>query len=181
MHIHQLNVGHSDRHDRLLMRLNTQVGQEFRFWLTRRMTARLLPALRQTLGQLESSQAQMLAPDPTSRSILTEIQRAEFLNTADFETPYAEQASELPLGEEPLLVTDVQLQLQGNGLLMTLQDQGAGAGQAKGCQMHLPAALLHGLIHLIERAANAAEWQSPMDKDTAPGAPAVPPPHAYRH
>ena len=45
MHIHQLNVSHVERQDRLLLRLNTQTAEEFRFWLTRRMTLRLTQAL----------------------------------------------------------------------------------------------------------------------------------------
>ncbi len=181
MHIHQLNVSHHERHDRLLVRLNTQAGQEFRFWLTRRMTLRLLPALGQTLGQLESGRAQMLTPDPASRRILTEFRRDEFLHQADFKTPYIEQARELPLGEEPMLVTDVQLQLQGTGMLMTLQDKGDPAKATNSCQLHLQVALVHGLVHLIEQAVNAAEWQSPPAKDAETAAVPVASETTYRH
>ena len=181
MHIHQLNVSHNERHDRLLVRLNTQDGQEFRFWLTRRMTLRLLPVLGQTLGQLESSPVQMLAPDPASRSILTELKRDEFLHQADFKTPYVEQDRELPLGEEPMLVSDVQLQLQGTGVLITLQDKGAKATGTSSCQLHLQAALVHGLMHLIEQAMNTAEWQMPLSRDTDTAAAPVAPATAYRH
>ena len=70
MNIHQLNVSHNDRQDRLLLRLNTQTAEEFRFWLTRRMALRLVPALEQTIGRLESTQARVMAPDPASQQIL---------------------------------------------------------------------------------------------------------------
>ncbi len=163
------------------MRLNTQAGQEYRFWLTRRMVTRLLPVLGQTLGRLESGQAQVLAPDTASRTLLTELKRDEFLTKADFKTPFVEQAQELPLGDEPMLVTDVQLQLQGTGLLITLEDKGSAAGLAHRCQLHLQATLVHGLVHLIEQAASAADWQLPQDKDTAAGVSSEEPASAYRH
>ena len=52
MNIHQLSVHHEERQDRLLLRLNTKDQQEFRFWLTRRMTLRLLPAIEKTAVRL---------------------------------------------------------------------------------------------------------------------------------
>jgi hypothetical protein len=53
MNIHQLSVNHDERQDRLLLRLNTQDQQEFRFWLTRRMTLRLMPAIEQSAVRLK--------------------------------------------------------------------------------------------------------------------------------
>ena len=188
MHIHQLNVSHNDRQDRLLLRLNTQSGEEFRFWLTRRLTLRLLPVLQQTVGRLESNQPQMLAPDPASQQILTELKRDAFLQKADFKTPYVEQAQQLPLGEEPMLVTDVQMQVQGTGVLLTLQDKGSANGgttaQVQSCQLNLQPSLVHGLIHLIQQAMNRAEWQSAVVATAAPveaTQPAAAPPSGYRH
>ena len=107
MNIHQLNVSHNDRQDRLLLRVNTQTAEEFRFWLTRRLTLRLLPALQQALGRMESNQPQMVAPDPASRQILTDLKRDAFLQQADFKTPYTEQPQQLPLGDEPTCSTFV--------------------------------------------------------------------------
>ena len=64
MNIHQLNVSHNDRQDRLLLRVNTQTAEEFRFWLTRRLTLRLLPALQQALGRMESTSPRWWRPIP---------------------------------------------------------------------------------------------------------------------
>ena len=176
MNIHQLNVSHVDRHDRLLLRLNTQTAEEFRFWLTRRLTLRLLPALQQAVGRLESNQPGVMAPDPTSQQILTDLKRDAFLQQADFKTPYAEQAQQLPLGKEPMLVTDVQLNFQGQGVLITLQDKGGPDTQAQSCQLNLPASLVHGLIHLLRQAVDKAQWLStdPGASPTPAAAPAEP-------
>ncbi len=184
MQLHQLNVSHNDRQDRLLLRLNTPSGEEFRFWLTRRLTLRLLPVLQQTLGRIESNQPQMLAPDPASQQILTELKRDAFLQKADFKTPYVEQAQQLPLGQEPMLVTDVQMQLQGTGVLITLQDKAADPAQVQSCQLHLQPSLVHGLIHLIQQAAARADWQPAVVATAAAAEPIQPvtaPASGYRH
>ena len=188
MQIHQLNVSHNDRQDRLMLRLNTQSGEEFRFWLTRRLTLRLLPVLQQTVGRLESNQPQMLAPDLASQQILTELKRDAFLQKADFRTPYVEQAQQLPLGEEPMLVTDVQMQVQGTGVLLTLQDKGTATSGApahvQSCQLNLQSSLVHGLIHLIQQVMNRAEWQSAVVATVAAAEaiqPPTAPPSGYRH
>ena len=188
MHIHQLNVSHHERQDRLLLRLNTAAGEEYRFWLTRRLTLRLLPTLEQTLARLESHQPHMVATDPASQQILTELKRDAFLKEADFKTPYAEQAQKWPLGQEPMLVTDVQIQLQGAGVLLTLEDKGGterkALTQVKSCQLNLHLTLVHGLIHLIRQAMTQAEWLTAWlsaAMPDEPAQPAAPPETGYRH
>ena len=181
MNIHQLNVSHVDRHDRLLLRLNTQTAEEFRFWLTRRLTLRLLPAFQQAVGRLESTQAGVMAPDAASKQILTDLKRDDFLQNADFKTPYAEQAQQLPLGDEPMLVTDVQLNFKGAGVQITLQDKGAPAGQPQSCQLNLPPSLMHGLIHLIRKALDKAQWLTNEATAGTSDALSTEPVPGYRH
>lgn len=183
MQIHQLNVSHVEREDRLLLRFNTQADEEFRFWLTRRMALRLMPALDQSLARMESSAARMLAPDPASQQILTELKRDAFLQEADFKTPFADQAHTLPLGEEPMLVTDVQLQLQGTGLLLSMQDKGQTDKGQPGpvCQLHLQSSLVHGLIHLIGQVMKKADWVSAPQTHSPDPQEAAAPASAYRH
>lgn len=157
MNIHQLSVSHDERQDRLLLRLNTQDGKEFRFWLTRRMAIRLVPAMDQSVARLEAAQPGIAAADASSQQILNELKRDAFLQTADFSTPYAAQSQHLPLGEEPFLVTDAQLSLQPNGSLqITFQKKTGDAIQS--CQLNLQAQLVHGLIHLIRQSMAKAEW-----------------------
>lgn len=184
MQIHQFNVSYNDRQDRLLLRVSTQSGEEYRFWLTRRLTLRLMPALQETVARLEASQPQMVANDAASRQILTDLKRDSFLQNADFETPYADQARLLPLGESPMLVSDVEFRFHGSLVQLTLQDKGTAAAQLQSCQLNLPASLLHGLIHLMQQAATKAEWQTasqnlPAAQDLA--LPATPAAGGYRH
>lgn len=159
MGIHQLSVNHDERQDRLLLRVNTQEGEEFRFWLTRRMVARLLPALEHAVGTLESQRSGVLAPDASTRQMLTEMQREAFVQHADFKTPYAAaQNAQLPLGEWPLLVTDAQLSVLPQQMLqVVLQDHSQMPGRQ--CQLQLAAQLVHGLLHLARQAVDKAEWR----------------------
>jgi hypothetical protein len=157
MNIHQLSVSHDERQDRLLLRLNTQDGQEFRFWLTRRMVSRLLPAMDQSVARLEATQPGMAATDTASQHMLTEFKREAFLKTADFSTPYAAAPRLLPLGDEPLLVTDAQLSLQPHGALQVIfQKKTNDASQS--CQLNLQASLVHGMIHLMRQSIAKADW-----------------------
>ena len=145
------------------------------------MALRLVPALEQTIGRLESTQARVMAPDPASQQILTELKRDAFMQQADFKTPYVEQAQKLPLGDEPMLVTDVQLQLQGSAVQVTLQDKGAAPGLVQVCQLHLQTSLLHGLVHLVRQAMDKAQWlsaaETPAPMPEQPGTPVS----GYRH
>lgn len=184
MNIHQLSVSYEERQDRLLLRLNTQDHQEFRFWLTRRMSLRLLPAIDQSVARLEASQPGVAAPDTTSQKMLTELKRDAFLQKADFSTPFEAKAERKPLGEEPLLITDAQLSLQANGgLLITFQEKSA-EGAVKSCQLNLQASLVHGLIHLIQQALGKADWAlsstpAPVTVETAAALTEEPP--RYTH
>ena len=157
MNIYQLSVNHDEREDRLLLRLNTQDGQEFRFWLTRRMAIRLLPAMDKSLVRLEAAQPGLAATDAPSQQMLTELKRDAFLQTADFATPYAAKPQQLPLGDEPLLVTDVQLTLQANGSLQVIFQKKTDSATPS-CQLNLQAPLVHGMVHLIHQSMAKADW-----------------------
>jgi len=159
MQIHQLSVSHDEIQDRLLVRLNTQDAHEFRFWLTRRMVLRLLPAMDQSVVRLEAAQPGVAAADLHTQHVLADIKRDVFLQSADFATPYASQAQHFPLGSEPMLVTDVQLTLKAHGNL-ELVFQRKKEGTAQSCQLNLQAQLVHGLIHLLKETMVKAEWDT---------------------
>lgn len=158
MQIHQMSISHDEVQDRLLVRLNTQNAQEYRFWLTRRMTLRLVPAMNHSLIRLEATQPGVAASDHNAQQILADIQRNAFLQTADFATPYADQAQFLPLGAAPLLVTDVKLNLQTNGSLEVVFQQKIGE-DIQSCRLNLHAPLVHGLIHLLQEILIKADWE----------------------
>lgn len=163
MSIHQLSVSFVDREDRLLLRLNTQDAKEFRFWLTRRLTLRLMPVLEDTLLRLDSGTAQVLAPDGPARKIVSEFQHDSFLREADFQTPFKEEARQWPLGQEPMLVSEINMSFLPSGALDLNLVDADEEGEKKACQLQLQAQLVHGLVHLIRQCVEKAQWQSPQE------------------
>lgn len=157
MNIHQLSVSHDERQDRLLLRLNTLAGEEYRFWLTRRMVTLIVPALTQMVVRLEVAQPGLAASDAPTQHLLTDLKRDAFIQNADFSTPYTANALQLPLGEAPFLITDAQLNLQGNQSLEIIFHQKFETAQPA-CKLNLHAPLVHGLIHLIQQTASKADW-----------------------
>jgi hypothetical protein len=183
MNIHQLSVHHDERQDRLLLRLNTLDQQKFRFWLTRRMTLRLMPAIQQSAVRLEAAQPGVAATDAPSQHLLTELKRDAFLKKADFATPFDNHATQWPLGAEPLLITDAHLTIQPNGALEISFEDKSGPDQARTCQLHLQISLVHGMVHLIQQAIEKAEWgslgSSAKASDTGPVTQTEPPRYAH--
>jgi hypothetical protein len=183
MNIHQLSVNHDERQDRLLLRLNTQDLQEFRFWLTRRMTLRLMPAIEKSAKRLEAAQPGVAVTDAPSQQLLTELKRDAFLKKTDFATPFENRATHWPLGAEPLLITDAHLTIQPNGALEISFEDKSGPAQARTCQLHLQISLVHGMVHLIQQAIEKAEWgslgSSAKAPDTGPATSTEPPRYAH--
>ena len=182
MGIHQLSLSYDDKQDRLLLRVSTQAAEEFRFWLTRRMTERLSPALQQAVQRLDAQQPGLVAPDERSRQLVSDFRHDDIIRHADFRTPYTPQTT-LPLGEAPMLLTDVNMRLQGQELHMELVDQ---SGQTKRqCEMQLNAQLLHGWLHLMAQVSQQARWGLAAGEEPAPapeaGAPTPSADPIWRH
>ena len=183
MNIHQLSVNHDERQDRLLLHLHTQDQQEFRFWLTRRMTLRLVPAIEQSAVRLEATQPGVAATDVPSQNLLTELKRDAFLKKADFSTPFESRATQWPLGAEPLLITDAHLTIKPSGALEISFEDKSDPAQARACQLNLQVSLVHGMVHLIQQASEKAEWgalgRSAKATETGPVTPPVSPRYAH--
>jgi len=73
--------------------------------------------LTQHLLKLEAAGTTLEAADDGLKKMLTDFRKEQFLQEADFETPFEEKQTVLPLGPEPLLVTDVDATPLANGRL----------------------------------------------------------------
>ncbi|MET0311686.1 MAG: hypothetical protein ABW051_06510 [Burkholderiaceae bacterium] len=185
MNIHQLSVNYINEQDRILVRINTTAGEELRLWLTRRLTLGLVPVLGRVVAEQavtqETAKTPGIAPavaDPETKKMLAEFKKEETLQKADFKTPYRDQAAALPLGAEPLLVTEVNVTPTPTGQLqLSFQEKLPGAPQPRGFQMALESQLTHGLLHLVEKALVVSEWRGPAPAGAVPpaAAPEEPP------
>jgi hypothetical protein len=168
MQIHQMSVSYLPEQDRILMRINTMEGEETRLWLTRRLMVGLWPLLSKRLTEhllkLESAGASLSGANPELKKMLAEFRKEEFLQHADFDTPYKEAQQRLPLGDEPLLVTDVDATPLASGPLRLNFNERAARGDAKprSFQLEMQPRLMQGLMHLLDQALLQSGWREPF-------------------
>ena len=163
MGIHQLSVLFDEVQDRLLVRINTHEAQEYRFWFTRRLMLRLMPALKNHWIQAESRQAGLSTQTEATQHMMADFQRQAFLEKADFKQAFApaEVPSALPLGDAPMLVTEVQITPQaGQQVLVVFHHKSPGISQVQSVQLVLGSELMQGFLHLSQAAMQKAEWLS---------------------
>jgi hypothetical protein len=185
MQIHQMSVTYLPEQDRILMRVSTTGGEEMRLWLTRRLMVGLWPLLSRMLTEhllkLESAGAAVTGANPELKKMLADFRKEEFLQHADFDTPFQEEQHHLPLGEEPLLVTDVDATPLASGPLRLSFNERAPGGdrKARNFQMEMQPQLMQGLMHLLEQALLQSQWREPFVPAAAPE-PAADDPDATR-
>jgi hypothetical protein len=167
MQIHQMSVSYLPEQDRILMRVNTREGEEMRMWLTRRLMAGLWPLLTRLLTdhllKLEAAGTSLHSADDSLKRMLADFRKEEFLRKADFDTPYQESPAVLPLGEEPLLVTDVDATPQPGGpLKLTFNERPPSGDKPRSFQLHMVPKLMQGLMHLLDTALMQSGWRDPF-------------------
>ncbi|MBA2963337.1 MULTISPECIES: hypothetical protein [Ramlibacter] len=188
MQIHQLSVTYQAEQDRVLLRVNSTGGDEMRLWLTRRLMLGLWPLLTKLqtdqVLKMEAAGTELERADEELRRMLAEFRKEELLQRADFQTPYEDKPN-LPLGAEPLLVTDVDASPLPNGRLrLGFNERAAVSGGAKprGFQVELDPKLTQGLMYLLDQALANAQWREgfagtvvpPLEGETADAADARP-------
>jgi hypothetical protein len=170
MNIHQLSVTYLPEQDRILARINTTAGEEMRLWLTRRLMVGLWPLLSKVMTghllRLEAAGSSLETAGEELKSMLADFRKQEFLQSADFDTPYQENQASLPLGEEPLLVTDVDAAPLPNGRLRLSFNEGtqdkAAVAEPRRFEMEMEPRLMQGLLHLLEQALTQSRWREPF-------------------
>ena len=154
MQIRQLQVGYVPEHDRVLIRINSSDNQEIRCWLTRRMVKMLIPSLSDMMQRLITADRPLV---PEAREALLDMSREAALYSADFSTPFAEPTAGLPLGTEPLLVTQIELHpLNESGSSDIVFRLFTSGGQ--GFEMRMAEQLQHGMYELLTKACRQADW-----------------------
>jgi hypothetical protein len=169
MDIRQLSIHYNVDHDRILVRVNTSAGDEVQMWLTRRLVLGLWPLLNRVVIDHLAIPADaktdgfvdLAAMEPGTRKMLADMRQQEAVQSADFVTPYRNDATNRPLGETPLLVTEVNLTPKGSGLmLMNFKEVLTEPASSRGFQLDLPAELVFAIMQLLSQALEQAQWQT---------------------
>jgi len=154
----QIQIRYIPLEDRLLLRINTADGDEFRFWLTRRYVLLLFPAVQKILASDPDIQLQR---GEEQRQAVLSFQHESALANADFATEYEDQYQSLPLGEEPVLLARLQARHDGGSHVLSLRPE---TGQ--GIDLTFNEQMLHGMGKLLADAIGQANWGINV---TAPG------------
>lgn len=156
MTLHQLSVSYDECQDRLLVRLLTTAREEYRVWLTRRLTFNLLPHLQQQALELAQS-VQPETPAPTRR-LMAEMQRERHIQSANFSQHFEAEATR-PLGAAPLLATQVHFTPQPKGVLhLQFEEKPDAATAGRKFDAPMPLSMQHAFLHLIEGALARSGW-----------------------
>jgi hypothetical protein len=151
MKIHQIQIGFDEQEDRLLLRVSTTDGCEYRFWLTRRFTKQLWVLLLKMLEWDRAVQGQL---DTATRHTVLEIQHEGYAQQGDFSRNFEERPHRMPLGEAPILL----FQAKGIRRDQGLQVLNLHPRQGQGLDLTLDTRLLHILAKLLRDAAARTGW-----------------------
>jgi hypothetical protein len=168
MNIHQLQIVFDAAEDRVLFRVSTTGGDEFRISLTRRFVKLLWPHLRRGL----ENQVAMKAPVPEARREVLAFEHERAIRETDFSRPFTEAAGDaprnFPLGDQPFVAVQGQVRLESAGLYkLTLNP-----AQGQGLEIGLDDRLMHSFCGLLEAAARSAEWDLDLPAQPQPQSPA---------
>ena len=148
MSIKQFNGEWVCREDRVLFRFNTHQDQEFSFWFTRYVLKRLLEGAKQMAVQaLEAQHTPEVAQQVQS------FQQASIAQQLNFENNF-QPAQEKPMGEVPLLVTGLTLNLQGEMVTLKLD-----VDLDKSVQVQMPAQVFQVMRALLDKLQSVAQWE----------------------
>jgi hypothetical protein len=167
MDIRQLSVRYHTDQDRILVCINTTAGEEVQMWLTRRMTMRLWPLInRIVIDHFAIPQdaktdgfVDLAAMGPKTREMLAAMRQQEAAAGGDFATAYQGKLANRPLGDAPLLVTEVNLTPKETGQMqMNFKEALQEPLSNRGFQIDMSADLVFGVIKLLKHALDQSQW-----------------------
>jgi hypothetical protein len=152
--IAQIQINHLPVEDRMLLRMATSEGQEYRLWLTRRYVKLLGPILKEIAAGHPIVQAQQ---DLAARETIAAFEHERAMHGQDFTTPFHEQERALPLGDAPILLSRIEVRDLPDGLKMLRMHPELGLG----IDLTLDYRLLHALIAVLDAGLGRSEWDLP--------------------
>ena len=148
--LHQLNVTYSSKEDRLLLRVTTHSGDEFRIWLTRRFTGLLFSILEKEMDKRGGI-----------NKLGTSDKTRQMFKAGAFEKKFEhEKTVNYPLGEQGFLAFGIKVSNaeEGNILLELLPEKGPGV------TINLNSSLLYMMHNLLSQGVMKAEWQQQVSE-----------------
>jgi len=156
MSLSQMNAGYDSLEDRILFRLNTTSGEEYRFFLTRRITFQLV-------GGAEAKIIEILERDHGKKTAqaIAEFKQEAATRQTNFNVEF-KKTEHFPLGATPLLVMfvdwvfDKQIKIK------------LGLKDGRVLSLNLSESLLRSMSMLLQRMIQQAKWEAPMGMESTP-------------
>jgi hypothetical protein len=150
MSIRQFNATYVAEEDRVLFRLTTTLGEEYRLWLTRVRVSEIL-ALGEKAAVVKVAQVEVNLLPQQAQAV------AEFKQqSAKQSTHFTEfqPAQRLPLGAEPLLVKGLKMEMKDQSVVLHME---MNAGRV--LNLTLNDDMISKLRILLEKISENARWQ----------------------
>lgn len=150
MQIRQIQVANNALEDRLHIRIATQNNEEIGVFITRRFLRELWPYLMTILLERFAGHGEKPGQGSNKGS------------GPSFDQAFANDNPAFPLGETPLLASEVNLEMvgedKGKAVKITFRE-----GQERNVSLSLDADLLHALCAMLRTASDQAGWDLLLD------------------
>lgn len=150
MQISQFNMQYDPEQDRIVFRLNTAGREEMRFFLTRRFVKLLWPVL---IDAMVRNYKQREPDKSYIAGIMLPFEHSKIVSDGDFQTEYARQAEDFPLGEEAILLSQIKLKQAADGHILCLHPR-----KGTGVELKMREKLLHSFCKLLRDCVGKAGW-----------------------
>lgn len=158
--ISQMQMRFVPEEDRILYRVNSADGQQFRFWLTRRYVQLMVQALHTHLDADPDVTAQATQD---AKQAVQSFKQEKAIQGANFQQEFKEQAAELPLGETALLAYRLNYRFENEVLHLGIEPK-----QGQGINLAINREINMSMTRLLDSAVKQANWQLGPPKALAP-------------
>ena len=149
--LHQMTAEFVPVQDRILFRVTTREKREFRLWLTRRLVKKLWGVAVHSFETEPEVKAQV---QPHVRNAVLSMKHQEAVEGSDFSQKHAADTQPaLDMGE-PLMATGVKITHSDEGTIQVAFLTAEG----RAVNLNLNEEMLHALCHILQSAADRAEW-----------------------
>lgn len=153
--VKEINGKYISEEDRILLRIKTNINEEYRFWLTRNITKILIIEMNKHIFEQQATkllEQEYFSDDNSSKTVKSKLMQEI--------TPLKNQyvsSDILPLGAEPILIHKLELRKHHNNhniyYVLTLK---LSAGIEINCPIQLD--ILNSVQNLIEKLTSMAGW-----------------------
>ena len=156
--LHQLEIAYDPLHDRLILKFQTEIREEYRLWLTRRFTKLFWSALQDL---------RVASPrTPTEKKIEAQkveqaYEKEKGMKKSDFVQKYTTSQVKMtttPLGSEPILVSKIQIKRSPEAppVLCLHPEDG------QGFEILANIMIVNALLKLLSEVVQKTDWDLPF-------------------